>query len=388
MSVLLKTLTARIRQRQYFRAAAYVISASLATLLLSGQFGEFAVSFRIRLALAVGIGVAFTLAIVWRRRWATRLRVAEHLDARYRVLENSTTLLARRPASLNTIETLQRDRVEGALSNLSDEQDLLAPFERKAPLAWAIGLSIVALIANLFVYVDRSTSVSSVPTPLPIEISQLQIEIRPPAYTGLTSRVADSLSPLIEEGAQLRFSAKIIGAPKTAAVAMPSGHYDLYRGDNALWQSQWFDAESGVYQVHVDGGALGIGQAGATHELRIRDDEPPVIVVARPDNRLTLLTPTDEKRDVVDHVLQFAIDVQDDYGIGEVALEVTRSAGTGEQVAFEEQRVVWTASDGTVGKTYQTERQVELSTLGLTPDGELYLTIVATDNRPMMGGEG
>jgi hypothetical protein len=74
------------------------------------------------------------------------------------------------------------------------------------------------------------------------------------------------------------------------------------------------------------------------------------------------------------------VSLSDDYGISASAISATIASGTGESVAFREQRI---AFDDFVpgGKSYTLKKQFDLQQLKMIPGDELYLYITATDNR-------
>lgn len=383
MNPLLRELTRQIRHDQQRRFAAFSLAAGLLALFLLQAISG-AWQFR-WLVLTVVIALATWLLIMFGKRTqlVTAKRVASHLDRRFPELQDSTGLLAKTQRSLEPVEKLQAERIEQVLQRLSDGEDIRAPFAARTPVAWAAALALVAVVANglLFARMQGATFVRT--TAELVSVQRFQLEVQPPGYTQLQAYVTTSPTVVVPAGSALRVTTSLQGSLERLHLAFDDADpVTLYPARGRLWQSQWFDAPASTYQLLADDEPVAVSDLGATHSVALLEDQPPQVRLTAPTSRIVNVG-TNGPQPVA-----LTVDIEDDYGLDVVRLEVTRSAGTGEQVSFASQVVDWSELITSGQSNAVLTRVVDVAELGLTEGSELYLNVVAVDNRPAAPLEG
>ncbi|MFK8053169.1 MAG: DUF4175 family protein [Woeseiaceae bacterium] len=378
----MKSLVRRIRGQQYRRYSAFALSAGLLAALLARSLTNWPGD----LLALVGVGAALlTFVGVVLASWSVRVtprRIAEHLDRRFAELQDSTMLLVQPAAALSGIEKIQVQRTETALEAIVESNDVAAPFAAKVPTAWAYSLLLVAIVANLKFLPMLSFNEAPLPLSVSLAVDSLQIDIQPPAYTRIPAQTLQADSFEVPEGSLVRYTVAFTGRLKKGALRFDgSSDASLYPAEGGLWQSQWLPVSSSTYQVWADGSPVVWPDGSTTQGIAVIADEAPEVRLLDPDVRLVLVEPG------LSEPLGIRVALSDDFGLAATFLEVTRSAGSGEQVSFEKERIDWTAK--IPGKTNgEIEASVDLQSLGFAANTELYLQVVTLDNRPVAPLEG
>lgn len=383
MSPVLKAVTRRLRWRQLARYAAYGASAVLLGIVIGVSLELAWTAQRLVALLLIGVTVTVVIDLArWRHR-VTAKRVAAHLCRRYPSLDEGIELLLRRADQLAPLARLQYARSEAQLAALDASEDLAQPFAARVPAAWALGLSLVALIAQALWWLPQmiASRDGGVASRAPL-IEAVQIDVRAPAYTRLAEAHFDTPDVTVLANSQLRFSLRTRGAMARLEVGLANGEsLRLFDAGHGRWQSDWHAPDAQTYQFLADGAALPVAGADTVHRIAWRFDAPPVVQLTAPVSRvITVGEPVPP--------LTVSAEISDDFGIRAVALRVTTSAGTGEQVSFEDSSDVW-LDDPDAGETSLTlTRTLDLVALGLSEASELYLHIEAADAHPDAGHVG
>jgi hypothetical protein len=180
------SLLERLARAWRRRWVAGVTLATVATTLLVGAAAHRTLAVNpVIPGVVAGLGIG--LALVRRRRRVDALAIARHLNRVVTALEESADLLVLPEAGLTPLERLQRTRVERTLRGLVEVPPLP---QRALRLAGAYAITASLLAAGLLQGrpagarsgTPTSTS-SSAPAPRPPRVADVQVSVRPPAYT-------------------------------------------------------------------------------------------------------------------------------------------------------------------------------------------------------------
>lgn len=335
-------------------------------------------------AFGCAAAVAAGVALRRRSRPITACAIAEHLNRRCPVLEESAALWLREPEDLGLVERLQLRRLNESWNTLPSPPPGSPQPGRLLPILTAVVLS-GAFLGAVIVTTDspgarppRRSPTPRSPAPASIPMLSAALEIRPPAYLGRSSRRIDSLSAEVEEGSEVLWS--FVTAPHVTGLEL-SGH-----GTNdplvaqplgeGRFQIRRVIVDNFVYRISIrpfDGSRVTLP---AVHALRVRRDTPPRLTWRSPAVARTSLTPAPNLAPVTVEVL-----ADDDHEVAEVRLLLTVAQGSGEGMRFREQSEILQGRPLAGSSNLAYGRSLDLAALGLEPGDELYLQAVALDTR-------
>jgi hypothetical protein len=300
--------------------------------------------------------------------------VASYLDKFLPVAEDSSSLLLKPENDLNYFEKRQVNKLE---SHLPVEIEMPTGIQRN----WRISLSAFAaaiLFASIIFLIPRS-SISPVTggvngTAKPAEvrlpgISGLTIRIKPPTYTGRPSRTQDIFHIEVEEEGRVEWTIKTTSPTDSMVLLFNDRSVLTLRPsvDRMNWSGEMNIRASGFYQVKLG------KELSEFYPIDMIRDQLPEITVHAPASNSTV-EPGMAYRTMVD------VSVNDDYGVSATALFATIASGSGESVAFREQRIPF--GGFSPGKLrYHLKKLIDLSQLKMAAGDELYFYVSALDNR-------
>ena len=324
-------------------------------------------------ALASGL-----ISLCWPRPpLADRDLLARHLDRVRPELEDSSALVNRDLGELTGLERLQVRRVGGRLEGIP-EADLWPRSQVVGSLRVLAGGLLMALL--IWVIHGRWENRSKSPMESAVDysatsrsaqdlLSQVRVEVHPPAYTGLPSSEQSSLDISAPEGSRVRWLLPKgdIRATVVFANGEPLGFGHATEGIEA----ETVVAKSAVYQIIA---------GDADHEVRspyarlvVIADEPPKLRFVVPEERIT--TTTEQGAGT----LALKIEAEDDYGLGGIDLVTTLAQGSGEMVAFRKHREPLEPLPNDPVMTLETE--IDFAMSELEPGSELYFFVEGRDRR-------
>ena len=323
-----------------------------------------------------------TLAILWiRRPPLTRSSVARHLNRTLPSVQESADLLIDDPEDLSLLARLQRARVDDALSSI-DPHSLRIPRRlTRETVPTSVGAALLGAAVWFWPAMGPGSSTSETDRPAPRSaepmITDHRVEIRPPEYTGVAATEGTDWDLNAPEGSTITVTVSV--SPGTDAAWIETSDNDsipFSTQDGQQPATQWrltFTPEhSIVYQVVLENG--GRPTRGDFHRLVILPDEPPALTILQPRERL-VLEPAEA------WVVSLEALAGDDYGLEEPHIVSTVASGYGEGVTFRE-------TDRSFGDIRQRgphslrlRESIDLRALGMQPGDELYLYVLARDNR-------
>ena len=323
-----------------------------------------------------------------RGRRVEEVHIARHLDRIRPELQESATLLVRPESNLNPLEALQRLRVRRqldldpprALYPLRRLYVALACFAVSGSIAFLLfyGLSIAPTLGPGMALADADRSEQgAVVLPVAnesVRITDLSIEARPPAYTGLPVSRMQAGDMQVAEGSrvQWRISTNRPGAEMALVLAIGDTLESLRSADGPDIVTYTATATD-IYHI------VGRAEDGRIfkspyYRLDVVPDAAPRITVLQPDLR-TVVEVEDTQHVSVD------VDVEDDYGLGAAQIVATMTRGSGENVRFREDtlRFAQVVRHSDLRHAYRV--MLDLPALGLAPGDELYFYVEAEDRR-------
>ena len=373
----LELLALRWRRR---RLAGFVSAVAAAVLLASFGFGAvlgWGTATRLWAAVVAAACAGTAGVVAARRNPVDALRVARHLDRVHPSLGESTTLLLADTSALAPLEQLQRERASAELARLEIGTLPNRPLRRALTGAAAMLLAVVALgtaslLRNAPAMVRPADGVPHVAarrtrSDQPPRIRDLDIEIRPPAYTRRPPRHSAERDFEAESGARVTWSVTA-DQPATALLVTADGDTVPFGGGTA----SLIASRPLLYRIVLLNDA-GLAGSSELHRIVVLPDRPPVITVEAPPPR-TLLAPRDPLR------VPVRVVAADDYGLGSAELLATVTTGRGESVRFREERITFTERSSR-GRSAELRTVLDLSRLGLVAGDELYFHVRVTDTR-------
>jgi len=243
------------------------------------------------------------------------------------------------------------------------------------PIRNAVAVFIAAAIGWLSVITLTTTRPEALPalvraSGLPATIRAVEIVVTPPAYTNAR---ADTLQnpERIEVLAGSRIDVR--GRSSAGRISIETiAHSDtLPVTDDRFTTSIAADADGYIALAPLsDDGSTGTRRLIG---LSVRTDQAPRVRITAPARDLFAAT--------VPPTLDIAIEANDDFGLGSLALHYTRVTGSGEQFTFIDGTTPLAVNRADT-RTWKATGTLLLDTLKLTPGDMLVYRAVATDRRP------
>lgn len=366
-------LHAAARRRAATIALAIGLPWLLAVVVLAWRFAGSG------MALVVFVLAALAVATVTWRRVATldRAWLVRALDARHPQAEDSSDLLFAADAGLSGLQRLQRERLERRLR--AAPPDLRAPWPARLLLASTL-LAVAAIAAALAwpsptppadAAPPATARTAAAPVATEIRLVEQQLEVVPPAYTGLPARRGEALDARVPEGASLRWRLRLQPAPATAVLVFHDGRRVPLRRDGDDWRADARVERAGLYRIVVDG-PLPL-RPDRLHRIDVVRDRPPTLRVTAPAQTLVQRSPGQRR-------WSLAFEARDDHGVAAAAdLHLTTAAGSGENISFTEQTLRVTGRGDRRDKRFR--YSVDLEALGLSPGDDVIVAFSVRDNR-------
>ena len=358
------------------RRAAILVALSLPLIVAAA-----AVAWRVAdtdgLAAALLVGTA--VALGWVLRSIRRLDdtwAARQLDARRPELEDSAALLLSEPGRLNSLQRLQRTRIELRLAETASPDLRPAWPGRALALGWALGAAIAATALLVTSPRDESTPVaapardSALPVASGPQLVERRLDIEPPAYTGLPARSETSLDAKLPAGSRLHWRLVFEPQPSSVELAFHDGSRIALEPVDGVWTVERSIDRSVLYRVVVDGAAT--TTVKALHRLDAIADRPPAIRVLAPSQAVTLIEAGQRQ-----WPLEF--EVSDDYGLGPARLQVTLAQGGGENVTVTERTIALRGKGDATQQRHS--HRLDLAQLGLAAGDDVIVRLIVSDNR-------
>lgn len=342
-------------------AALPVVSTTF--FLVRWQWGE-QLAYSVELVLVV---IVLAIAL-WRTKRFDKAWVVHELNARYPDMEDSADLLFEPADDLNSLQTLQRDRLE---SRLNGKGPLLPP-RNWMPILVSVGISLFAILLAVLVtwshggVADRTAS-NAAPAG-PVRLTYAEVVVTPPAYTRQAAHREPTLDLKVPQNTKLVWRLRFAPDARNVRLVFHDGQSVALRREGDIWTVALSAERSRLYRIAAD--AL---PQQPLHRLEVVPDAPPKVEAVLPDRALTIVTPGQTQWPLV-----FA--ASDDYGIASTTeLRVIQAQGQGENITFRERTMTLSGQGSATDKRFST--RLDLKALGFATGDDLIVQLTVRDNR-------
>ncbi|MFT4022779.1 MAG: hypothetical protein QM664_03215 [Flavihumibacter sp.] len=323
------------------------------------------------------LAVPLLLAVIPFALLAARKKVAVEevtgrLDQAFPSLEESSSLLVSDQASGSLLFTLQQQKTEQALQQISPPQ----PYRQKMGIAVLLAL-LAAVLLVLVPAKQEAPAGEATPTipnenkaPVPLQLASASIRITPPAYTRLQAREQQPFALQTVQGADVQWTLQTNKAiEKMQLLFNDSSVLPLRATDSShtRWQAVKKLEKSGFYRVDTDGLPSDI------YTIDVLPDLPPVVNISSPEGQT-----------LIEAGMPFEVmirsQLKDDYGLVSAHLAATIASGSGEAVKFRNEKIdISSIVRDHASATWN--RLLDLRQWQMKGGDELYFYLEATDGR-------
>ncbi|MES2418437.1 MAG: hypothetical protein V4541_09630 [Bacteroidota bacterium] len=314
------------------------------------------------------------LLLLFKPVWKITVRdMASYLDAKFVLVEESTSLFLKPIQEITLLEQLQIERI-GKLFPLRGS--LNTPLRKTS---WALVFMGCCLFFSFLIHqlaVGRDFK-SSITTALPKTkentlpaIATYEVNINPPNYTKKAARKQQQFLVRAETGALVNWKIQSNIPLKNFAFIFNDTELHQLQPLNAA-RTQWgfskIISQPGFYQLVLD------DKKSDLYAIEVIPDLPVQIKIINPKQNTTI---------DVGQVPKTALNLilTDDYGINDAFVTATMASGKGEGVSFTEKKLLFNTRFN--NKTeIKLQKTIDLNTLGMKPGDELYFFVTAKDNQ-------
>ncbi len=334
-------------------------------------------STRVVLAAALLAIVLLVVRLIQALRSVDLGDVVRKLDASSPTLEDSADLLLDPATHRTPLQTLQRERVRATI-------ETAAMVDLRAAWKWRVAFLVAGILLSLSmltIFLPKSLSLPNAQSEVPLpsaaqpevtRLSSSQLEIKAPAYTGLSDRNELVLDAKFAEGSRLHWRLVFDPQPTSASLLFHDGSKLVLRQDDAGWIAEKVLSESALYRIAIESAAP--LAEDRLFRLDAMVDQPPEIRVIQPDKTLSMV-----ELDQQSWMLEF--EVSDDFAIADARLAITLAQGSGEQVTVSERSERLRADASTDPRRQRYRRNLDLASLGYSAGDDLIIRLIVRDKR-------
>ncbi len=310
----------------------------------------------------------------------TEWRMAYYLNRWYPEMQNSTDLLLSQPQS--ALQQLQQQKVSETLAQI------IPTVRLPHRLQWVALLVFFSVALYVLMPTWPSAHPTNIPSlentplvadePLKTTISQIEITITPPAYTGASEFVSQQFPLKVRKGSRVKWQLTFNQPPKDLLWLFSGKDSVAVVLNGAIATHQRLIQETGFYQLKWT-------DATGTHlsdyfPIEVIPDMPPSIEVK---NLATFVEVTFGESTSIPLTAM----LKDDYAVANAHIIATVSKGSGESVKFREETLRFHTPATFHTKESAAQRTINLMQLGLEPGDELYFYVEAFDNQQPMANK-
>lgn len=365
----------KLQQRWVVSTAVRVLLFSLALALVTSALFNFFFNAGLAVFFIVLV-ISMVVLSLFNKYWQLSLyQVASFVDRKFPQVEDSSSLLLVSPADLSSLQRLQAEKINQALS--SQKLPMEPVYQLRVPVV-LLALSILFFIllprlsktAQVIEHsVHASTEKKIVKELVPARISEYSLTIVPPKYTGKNTRSLEQFTLSAEAGSQVSWKLQTSEpVEEVQFIWNDKESFKLRKSDQAgkLWTFHKVLNQPGFYQVMLD------GKKSDFYQVELIQDQPVAIKIQHPEQHSTI----DFGQP---HRVNLQVLMTDDYGISNAAIYATTASGKGEAVSFKEHKLSFNTTINNQ-RSLNLKQQLSLANLGMKPGDELYFYINATDN--------
>lgn len=305
----------------------------------------------------------FGAILIVRPTWKiTVIDTANYLNEEFPALEESAAMFIKPTHELSILEKFQ---IEKIAENFPITTSLNKPIRK---LLISLLALIIAFVINYYTpailkktsFIEKEQTVKENILP---EITDFNLKIIPPRYTGKETRLQRQFGLKVEVGAQVSWHIQTNAAVKKLQLIF--NDKEIVELDKST-EFEKIIHQSGFYQLVLD------GKKSDLYPIEVIPDLPIRIKINAPKPHTTIDIGQAPK-------VNLNALLTDDYGIEEAYISATLASGKGEGVSFTEKKLAF--NDNFKGKREaRLNKLLDLTALGMKPGDELYFFISATDN--------
>lgn len=317
-----------------------------------------------------------TIFFIYNSWKVSKTDVTGFLNQQFPQLEESSGLLLKSYESLNLLERMQVRKVEQCITRLQSQVSFRKKLQQPGLISAIIIIISVGLLAFPFpVYVSHKlVSAGNKATiaktdKMPAGILSVEVTIRPPLYTGGTSRSQSRFNIKAVEGSDVNWRLQTtVPADTIQFIINGAGVVPLHpiNSGHTFWSIERKFVSAGFYQVKIN------DKLSELYSIDLIKDAPPIIVIQKPAP-YTIIDYGQPQQ------LAMTVSIGDDYGIREATISALTTSGSGEGVKFKEQQLLFT-NFKSGSRKYNLQKTLDLPALGVKPGDELYFYVRSVDN--------
>ncbi|QHS55481.1 hypothetical protein GWR56_07990 [Mucilaginibacter sp. 14171R-50] len=309
-------------------------------------------------------------------------KIASFLNKEYPELQESSQLLLLPAEQLNPLQVIASSKTSAVLAGLKISHK---PFARRLVVAfvslmvatgliWALGK--IFHIERIFYGPNRAVAVCG-PAPLPEvilpQISDVEVTVTPPAYTGRPKRMQDKFNLVTEQDARVEWHIKTNVAIKKGLLIFNNKEKInlISKSKHTEWYASSVLHTPGFYQVSID------GKLSELYYVQLVKDNPPVIRIKSP-KQYTYIDAGEAPK------INISATITDQYGVTNVSIMATVAKGRGEGVKFKEYTLTFPQGFNAQSPLYDVQKLVNLPALNMEPGDQLYFYVQAHDTHKQL----
>jgi len=335
------------------------------------------------IALIIG-GLTFLITLWLLKPWQISIIHASSLiDRHFDDAEYSTGLLLKSPEDLSLISQLQQQKV---VQLLSKSKAAMPPHNLSRGLFFAIALGATGLLisyvlpinevsgsADQIIKEQTETPISEAKKPLMPKLTSTQLQIKPPAYTGLKSSRSEDLNINAVEGSRVFWSLITNDVVDEVWLEVAGHESRPMKKQGRSFTANAKLQEDGFYNFKLTA-SHGAIKTTKLYQIKVVKDLAPEVSIKGIDQYTDFSFGESKK-------VSFRSEVKDDYGLTEAYIIATVSKGSGESVKFREEKLDFENQKIAGRKSVSLSKTIDLDQMDMTPGDELYFYVEAIDNR-------
>lgn len=318
------------------------------------------------------------IVLPWQKRMAemSEHNLAFHFNRQLPQLQESCQLLLKAPEQLNVLQQLQRDKVAQSLMALHNANTLsqVLPKLRLKPALMVVLVAVISYPLTAYMKQWQTTRLvdsARIDKEQPLQLSNIEISVYPPRYTGLKPQSFDSGDIEIVQGSKVRWQLRFAGDAKRNHLLFDGLSLNLqYQRDSDTYVAEKVIEQTALYRIAANG-----KQLPGIYTISVTKDQRPQVRILTPKQSLIELDKN------ADTVFSVKARVVEDYGLTNTHILASVAKGSGEAVKFRDQTFEFDSTTHTaLGQEFV--KHWDLKNLGMEPGDEVYFTVIAKDNKP------
>lgn len=338
------------------------------------------------LGLFVFLVVAAVLVFI-RKPWRWTLeKIGSYIDQKIVGVEYSTGLLLLPIDELSNMALLQRYKISNVLKeNIHTIKPAVDIRKGAVTFLFFALLSFLSYQFSVNEFFKSPTNSTETPQPITFQpldstranplqpaIKSQKLTICHPGYTKLNPTVTSDMNIKVLEGSKLTWEVQFDTEIQAAYMEISENEYPMAKLEKG-YSKQMLLTETGFYNFKFKD-REDVTYISDLYAMEVVKDASPTIEI----QGLKQFTSFDFSQP---KVLDFKVELLDDYGVEDSYIIATVTKGEGESVKFREEQLTFDNKLASGSKKLLLSKKIDLDQLKMEPGDELYFYIVATDTK-------